>query len=101
VLAQLSDDQSIRILTVHKSKGLEFDTVVLLGVEDQAYLGQGSPRGSAYVFRRCVKGRKTVTTAKHRDNLLNPSTWRPQRNPHEEFLDYVYRWKNRPKQDEE
>lgn len=24
-LAQLSDDQSIRILTVHKSKGLEFD----------------------------------------------------------------------------
>lgn len=24
-LAQLSDDQSIRILTVHKRKGLEFD----------------------------------------------------------------------------
>jgi len=42
-LAQLSDDQSIRILTVHKSKGLEFDSVVLLRCGGGGLLGQGHP----------------------------------------------------------
>lgn len=36
-LAQLCDGQSIHILTGHKSKGLEFDTVVFLGIEGQTY----------------------------------------------------------------
>lgn len=102
-LAQLSDDQSIRVLTVHKSKGLEFDTVVLLGVEDQAYWGKDHQevRCTFFVGVSRAERRLVVTTAKHRDNLLNLSTWRPQRNPHEEFLNYIYRWKNCPKQDEE
>jgi len=29
----------VKILTVHKSKGLEFDSVILLGVENENYWG--------------------------------------------------------------
>lgn len=39
-LARLSDDQAVRFLTIHKSKGLEFHTVILLGVETQAFWGR-------------------------------------------------------------
>ncbi|MBF4437174.1 ATP-dependent helicase, partial [Vibrio anguillarum] len=38
-LKRFEDDQAVRILTVHKSKGLEFDSVVLLGVETESYWG--------------------------------------------------------------
>ncbi|AHZ80374.1 MULTISPECIES: UvrD-helicase domain-containing protein [Pseudomonas] len=98
-LAQLSDDQSIRILTVHKSKGLEFDTVVLLGVEDQAYWGrdQREVRCTFFVGVSRAVRRLVVTTTEHRANLLNLSTWREQRTGHREFLDYVCRWQNCPK----
>lgn len=32
-LSRFSEDSAVRIMTIHKSKGLEFDTVVVLGVE--------------------------------------------------------------------
>ncbi|MBY0484707.1 3'-5' exonuclease, partial [Nitrosomonas sp.] len=39
-LARFSDDQSVRILTIHKSKGLEFDSVIILGVENETFWGK-------------------------------------------------------------
>ncbi|SPO55676.1 UvrD/REP helicase [Pseudomonas sp. JV551A1] len=97
-LAQLSDDQSIRILTVHKSKGLEFDTVVLLGVEDQAYWGKDHHEVQCTFFVGVSRAerRLVVTTTKYRANLLNLGSWRSERSAHQEFIDYVYRWKNQP-----
>lgn len=38
-LERFSDDQAVRLLTIHKSKGLEFNTAVILGVEDQSFWG--------------------------------------------------------------
>lgn len=94
-LSQLSDDQSIRILTVHKSKGLEFDSVIMLGVEDQAYWGNDAheTRCTFFVGVSRAKRRLVVTTAQTRENLGNISSWRVRRTPHAEFLSYVSSWK--------
>ncbi|MCS7648653.1 ATP-binding domain-containing protein, partial [Pseudomonas aeruginosa] len=93
-LSQLSDDQSIRILTVHKSKGLEFDSVIMLGVEDQAYWGNDTheTRCTFFVGVSRAKRRLVVTTAQTRENLGNISSWRIRRTPHAEFLSYVSSW---------
>jgi superfamily I DNA/RNA helicase len=93
-LAQLSDDQSIRILTVHKSKGLEFDSVILLGVEDEAYWGRDTHevRCTFFVGIARAKRRLVVTTAQTRDKLADITSWRSRRRPHAEFLGYVQTW---------
>lgn len=93
-LAQLSDDQSIRILTVHKSKGLEFDSVILLGVEEEAYWGKDTHevRCTFFVGISRSKRRLVVTTAQTRDKLAEIDSWRTQRRSHGEFLGYVQNW---------
>lgn len=97
-LAQLSDDQSIRILTVHKSKGLEFDTVVLLGVENQAYFGNDPQevRCTFFVGVSRAERRLVVTTASHRENLAGLGYWKSSRTAHAEFLGYTGLWKTHP-----
>lgn len=92
-LAQLSNDQSIRILTVHKSKGLEFDTVVLLGVESQAYFGDlHESRCTFFVGVSRAERRLVVTTAEHRENLGQVNHWKVSRTAQAEFLGYVSPW---------
>ena len=93
-LSQLTDDQSIRILTVHKSKGLEFDSVVLLGVEKEAYWGNDiqEVRSTFFVGISRAKRRLLVTTSNTRDKLADINSWRTARNPHVEFVNYVKRW---------
>ncbi|UZA42715.1 ATP-dependent helicase [Moraxella bovis] len=34
-----SEDQAVRILTIHKSKGLEFHSVIMLGIEKETFWG--------------------------------------------------------------
>ncbi|WP_291939199.1 ATP-dependent helicase [Limnohabitans sp.] len=36
-LERFSDDQAVRILTIHKSKGLEFDSVIILAIENETF----------------------------------------------------------------
>src|SRR3546814_2492291 len=41
-LTHVTDDGAVRLLTVHKAKGLEYDTVVARGVEHETYWGDRS-----------------------------------------------------------
>lgn len=41
-LSRLSGEGAVKILTIHKSKGLEFEKVILLGVEDQLFWSKSS-----------------------------------------------------------
>lgn len=93
-LSQLSDDQSIRILTVHKSKGLEFDSVILLGVEQEAYWGSDTHevRCTFFVSISRAKRRLVFTTAKTRDKLGDINSWRTACRPHGGVLAYVEKW---------
>ncbi len=90
-LARFSDDQAVRLLTIHKSKGLEFDSVIVLGVENQTFWGEEDTERCAYfVGISRAKRRLVLTICEHRDTPpSNPRRWQENRTPHAEFLSYA------------
>lgn len=90
-LERFSDDQAVRILTIHKSKGLEFDTVVILAVEDQSFWGdEDAERCAFFVGISRAKQRLMLTVSDRRDTPpSNPHRWKENRTPHSEFLGYA------------
>ncbi len=91
-LRSFSADSAVRILTIHKSKGLEFHTVVVLGVEEETFWGDPEEQRSAYfVAISRAKRRLMLTFCDHR---YRPEgwpryRWDESRTPHAEFLGYV------------
>lgn len=92
-LARFSEDQAVRILTIHKSKGLEFDSVVVLGVEQETFWGEaGAARAEYFVAISRAKRRLVLTTAETRTRPQGaPARWNVARTPHAEFLGYSAR----------
>lgn len=90
-LERFSDDQAVRILTIHKSKGLEFDSVIILGVEDQTFWGKADEERCAFfVGMSRAKRRLVMTICERRETPpSNSYRWREQRSPHAEFLGYA------------
>nr|WP_256099256.1 ATP-dependent helicase [Variovorax sp. SG517] len=89
-LSRFSEDRAVRIMTIHKSKGLEFDTVVMLGVERQTYWGNVTAERSAYfVGISRAKRRLWLTVAGYRGRPEGASRWDEVRTPHAEFLGYA------------
>ncbi|MDO3651256.1 ATP-dependent helicase [Nocardia mangyaensis] len=90
-LRRLSEVDAIRILTVHKCKGLEFDKVVVLGVEEQLFWGDPIAAISEFfVAISRAKYHLVLTYAKHRDRPDGVTTrWDSQRTPHQEFLEFA------------
>lgn len=89
-LSRFSDDSAVRIMTIHKSKGLEFDTVVMLAIEHQTYWGNAAAERSAYfVGISRAKRRLWLTVVKHRERPAGARRWDETRTPHAEFLRYA------------
>lgn len=90
-LARFSDDQAVRLLTIHKSKGLEFDSVIVIGVENQTFWGEEDAKRCAYfVGISRAKRRLVLTFCERRDTPpSNPRRWQENRTPHGEFLGYA------------
>lgn len=90
-LERFSDEQAVRILTIHKSKGLEFDSVILLGVENETFWGKADEERCAFfVGVSRAKRRLVMTVSEQRETPPSkPYKWREQRVPHVEFLSYV------------
>lgn len=90
-LDRFSHDHTVRILTIHKSKGLEFDSVIILGVEEQTFWGDpNDERCAFFVGVSRAKRRLVLTTSNFRDKpSSNPSRWKGQRTPHKEFIAYT------------
>lgn len=89
-LSRFSEDSAVRIMTIHKSKGLEFDTVVMLGIEHQAYWGEAAAERSAYfVGISRAKRRLWLTVTAHRERPAGARRWDETRAPHAEFLGYA------------
>lgn len=91
-LNKFSDDQVVRILTIHKSKGLEFDSVILLGVENQTFWGnQEENRCTFFVGMSRAKRKLILTYARTRTKpVVHNGRWDAARTPQEEFLGYAY-----------
>lgn len=49
-LGRFADDQAVRILTIHKSKGLEFDSVVIMAVENEIFFGNQDENRCAFLL---------------------------------------------------
>jgi superfamily I DNA/RNA helicase len=77
-------------MTIHKSKGLEFDSVVVLGVEQEAFFGKiVDERAAFFVAISRAKRRLKLTWAKERARPSgNPYRWHTKRTPQAEFLGY-------------
>lgn len=90
-LASFSGDRAVRIMSIHKSKGLEFDTVVVLGVENQTFWGDQDAERSAYfvgISRAKHRLYLTVCDERERPDGTN-NRWSVSRTEHEEFLGYA------------
>lgn len=90
-LGRFADDQAVRILTIHKSKGLEFDSVIILGIESQTFWGKpDAERCAFFVGISRAKKRLVLTVSDRRETPpSNPYRWQENRTQHEEFIGYV------------
>lgn len=90
-LQRLSDDQAVRILTIHKSKGLEFDSVIMLAVEEEIFFGdQDANRCAFFVGVSRAKRRLVLTHADQRERPAGyTKRWDVARKPQSEYFGYV------------
>jgi superfamily I DNA/RNA helicase len=89
-LERFYDDQAVRILTIHKSKGLEFDSVVILAVENEIFFGKSQEERCAFfVGISRAKRRLVLTCAKFRKRPEGHNgRWNEQRTIQKEFWGY-------------
>jgi superfamily I DNA/RNA helicase len=77
-------------MSIHKSKGLEFDTVVLLGVERETFWGKKDEERSAFfVGISRAKRRLYLTVSERRDRPDGANRWNTARKEHDEFVGYA------------
>lgn len=89
-LASFSGDRAVRIMSIHKSKGLEFDTVVVLGVEHETFWGDAEAERAAYfVGVSRAKRRLILTVCEYRERPTEAGRWTSGRSQHREFLEYA------------
>lgn len=89
-LRRFSDDSSVRILTIHKCKGLEFDTVYMLGIEKEMFWGAiEEERQTFFVGISRAKRRLVLTCSKHRETPAGARRWQEARTPQYEFMSYA------------
>lgn len=90
-LKSIGGVDAVRILTIHKCKGLEFHTVIVQGVETQTFWGEEEAAECAF-FVAISRARKRLvtTTSEFREKLPGANRyWSQQRTPHQRFLGYV------------
>jgi superfamily I DNA/RNA helicase len=89
-LSAFSADRAVRIMSIHKSKGLEFDTVIMIGVEEETFWGKIDEERAAYfVGISRAKRRLLLTVCEHRDRPKGATRWDTERTAHAEFLGYA------------
>lgn len=90
-LERFSDDQAVRLLTIHKSKGLEFDSVIIMAVENEIFFGdQDENRCAFFVGVSRTKKRLVLTHADQRERPAgHTKRWDVQRKAQNEYFGYV------------
>lgn len=90
-IRSLSDIDAVRVLTIHKCKGLEFDHVIVIGVERETFFGGAEAMASEYfVSISRAKTRLTLTHCKQRARPVGHSgKWNTVRTPQQQYLGYA------------
>ena len=88
-LKRLSELDAVRILTIHKCKGLEFDKVVVLGVEEELFWGDAA-MSEFFVAISRAKNEVILTHADFRARPGTPVKYRREnRTAQAQFLAYA------------
>ena len=78
-------------MTIHKSKGLEFDSVIILGVEGQTFWGKRDEELCAF-FVGVSRAKRTLVMT-HCEQRPRPEgfsgRWYSVRTPQDEFLGFA------------
>ncbi|TGT40244.1 ATP-dependent helicase [Mesorhizobium sp. M8A.F.Ca.ET.165.01.1.1] len=95
-LSAFSADRAVRIMSIHKSKGLEFDTVYVMGVEAETFWGNPADERSAF-FVAISRAREqlvlTMASDRERPDDWPRYRWDRARTAHVEFLEYAAQYK--------
>lgn len=88
-LARFADERGVRMMSIHKSKGLEFDAVAVMAVEHEMFFGDpGEARAAFFVGISRARHHLLLTHARTRRRPPGARRWDFDRTPHQEFLDY-------------
>lgn len=89
-LKRLSELDAVRVLTIHKCKGLEFEKVVVLGVEEELFWGDAATSE----FFVAISRAKDELALTYVDFRMRPNLpvkyWREKRTSYAKFLAYSY-----------
>ncbi|MEH6457187.1 MAG: ATP-dependent helicase [Cocleimonas sp.] len=90
-LKSFEGEEAVRLLTIHKSKGLEFDSVVILGVEAECFWGDPDENLCAFfVAISRAKERLILTHANFRERPAgHGGFWQNKRHRQKEYLGYA------------
>ncbi|GGW96633.1 UvrD-helicase domain-containing protein [Alteromonas halophila] len=90
-LARFSDEHAVRILTIHKSKGLEFHSTIIMAIEEEIFFGdQIANRCAFFVGISRAKQRLVLTSVNHRDRPEDfTGRWSEKRTPKNEYIEYA------------
>jgi superfamily I DNA/RNA helicase len=89
-LHRFTDDHAVRILTIHKSKGLEFHSVVIMAVETEIFFGKpDEDRCAFFVGVSRAKQRLILTHTNFRERPEGAGRWNANRTVHVEFCGYA------------
>jgi superfamily I DNA/RNA helicase len=90
-LGRFGEDNAVRIMTVHKSKGLEFHTVVGMGIEKESFFNSDDVERSVFfVMISRAKERLFLSCCKQRPRPpFYKKRWDEARTAHKEFLTYA------------
>lgn len=88
-LNSFDHDETVKLLTIHKSKGLEFHSVILLGIENETFFGKLVDERCAF-FVGVSRAKERLILTESRERRLNspPNRWKTSRSAHDEFFNY-------------
>ena len=89
-LELLAAESGVRVMSIHKSKGLEFDAVAIPAVEHEMFFGDhDEARAAFFVGISRARSHLLLTYASTRRRPLRARHWNVNRRPYQEFLDYA------------
>ncbi len=88
-LREFTGRDAVRLMTVHKAKGMEFDIVIVPAVEHETFWGSAQ-REEFFVAVSRARKHLVLTACSQRSTPSTPAkAWRVARQPHEEFLNFA------------
>lgn len=91
-LRRLSEEEAVRLFTIHKCKGLEFEKVIVLGVEHELFWSDEAEENRSEFFVAISRAKQNLilTWASMRPIPQGaPRNWEVRRHAYREFLDYA------------